>query len=88
MPSAASASETLKLDLASEANAQPRGVAVQSTALRARSQYVVTVSGTGSLWKPDPSAPVTCGTPEPGAVITEPSADRPVAVPTVDAAVV
>ncbi|MEH3053179.1 MAG: hypothetical protein PGN13_04100 [Patulibacter minatonensis] len=83
----AQSAQTLKLDLASPANAVTGGVAVQSAKLQRRA-YVVTVSGTGSLWHPDDAAPVNCGAPEPGKVITDPTPGQPVAVPTVDAAVV
>lgn len=85
---AAHSAQVLKLDLASAQNAIPRGVTVQSAPLQRRASYVVTVSGTGSLWTPDASAPVTCGAPEPGTVITEPTPGRAATVPTVDAAIV
>lgn len=78
----------LQLDLASAQNAMPRGVAVQSAPLQRRVRYVVTISGTGSLWTPDASAPVTCGAPEPGATITSPTPGREATPPTVDAAIV
>ncbi len=85
---AAHSAQVLKLDLASPQNAAPRGVAVQSAPLQRRAAYVVTVSGTGSLWTPDASARVTCGAPEPGTAITEPTPGRAETPPTVDAAIV
>ncbi|MFN7135709.1 MAG: hypothetical protein ACK4N5_26790, partial [Myxococcales bacterium] len=63
---AAQAAQVLKLDLAAPANAEPGGVAAQSARLRARSSYVVTITGTGSLWSPAADVPVDCGAPEPG----------------------
>lgn len=84
----ASAAQVLRLDLAAPANAVPGGVAVQSAKLRARTSYVVTITGTGSLWAPAPDVPVDCGAPEPGAVITEPTPGRAATPPTVDAAIV
>jgi hypothetical protein len=85
---AAPAAQVLQLDLASAQNATPRGIAAQSAPLQRRTKYVVTISGTGSLWTPDASAPVTCGAPEPGATITQPSPGRAATAPTVDAAIV
>jgi hypothetical protein len=85
-PSAHSA-QVLKLDLASAQNANPAGIATQSAPLKRRTRYVVTISGTGSLWNPDASAPVTCGAPEDGE-ITEPTPGRAATPPTVDAAIV
>lgn len=83
----ANASQVLKLDLASAENAKPQGVAVQSAPLEKRTRYIVSVSGTGSLWAPDASAPVTCGTPERGPIV-EPTPGRAATPPTVDAAIV
>lgn len=85
---AAHSAQVLKLDLASAQNAVPRGVTVQSAPLQRRARYIVTVSGTGSLWTPDASAPVICGAPEPGTTITEPTPGRAATEPTVDAAIV
>ncbi|MBO9534932.1 MAG: hypothetical protein J7513_18305 [Solirubrobacteraceae bacterium] len=90
LPSAAPAhgAQVVKLDLAAAANATPGGVAAQSARLRARAAYVVTISGTGSLWAPADDQPVDCGTPEPGTTITEPSPGRATTAPTADAAIV
>ncbi len=87
-PSPALAAETLKLDLANPANATAGAAAVASSPLTAGQVYVVTVSGTGSLWSPvETPAPVTCGAPE-SAPIVEPTPGKPAAVPTVDAALI
>lgn len=88
LPSSVLAAETLKLDLASPANATVGAAAVSSSPLVADQTYVVTVSGTGSLWSPvETPAPVTCGAPE-AAPIVEPTPGKPEAVPTVDAALI
>lgn len=85
----AHATQVVPLDLADAANAEPHGIAAQTAKLRSRTAYVVTISGTGSLWSPDETtAPVTCGAPEPGATITTPTPGRAATPPTVDAAVV
>ncbi len=61
----AHAAQVVKLDLASPANAEPGGVAAQSNRLRRFMPYVVTISGTGSLWSPGPDAPSIAARPSP-----------------------
>ncbi len=84
---AAHASEVLSLDLANPVNGTSGGVAAQSQPLVAGGDYVVTISGTGSLWSTNDPYYDLCGLPEPGDD-HEPLARQPDTPPTIDAAFV
>lgn len=86
-PGAARASETIKLDLRSPANATVSDAAAQTVQrLASGGDYVLTISGTGSIWDTADYGGNVCGKPE--ATPIEPSPGAPPVIASWDAAMV
>ncbi|MBJ7470155.1 MAG: hypothetical protein JHD16_02595 [Solirubrobacteraceae bacterium] len=74
-PATAHAAETIKLDLRSPANATQSDAAAQSQLrLVSGGDYVLTISGTGSIWDTADYAGNVCGSPEPSVIEPSPGA--------------